>query len=182
LAAAALAAGASPARWKLADGGNGHLYDAVVVDSTLSWDEARAAAQALGTGWDLATVTSAAESSFVEALFANSTAFEWVTGEPVTFTDRGPNEPFGNGQAISYADFSAPFGDGGAIGWNDIGPAARPDGPIAFIAEVPEARSATLMLAGIALLMVAVRRRRQSPPPARDPRVEAARERDGVHA
>jgi len=126
-----------------------------------TWDASRAAAMELGPGWDLATVASAAESEFLKSLLTvdsfnldqfttNSsgpwigglnvfgpTEFQWVTEEPVTFTDWGPSEPFQNtGLMISYADFTEPFGDLSGIAWNDV-ESGRPagDGPIAFIAE-----------------------------------------------
>jgi hypothetical protein len=176
---------AAPVQWDIGAGGNGHFYDVILVGSALSWDDARAGAQGIGSGWDLATITSSAENAFVESLFSNnpsffnsvpsgtnrsgpwiggfnvvsSNNFSWVTGEPVTFTDWGPSEPFGNGQAISYTDFTSPFGDGSGIAWNDIGPGFRTDGPIAYIAEVvPE--PSTLFLVATGLLAVTCGRRR----------------------
>lgn len=132
---------------------------------TCSWEAAREAARALGEGWDLATLTSSEESAFVKALFCNDPRFfntvqsnpaiqrgpwiggywigpgvanyAWVTGEPFgPHTNWGPLEPFGNGDRISFADFSSPFADCSGIAWNDIG-SGRPDGPIAFVAEGP---------------------------------------------
>ena len=146
-----------------ASGGNNHLYEVILVGTPLSWDDARSAAQAIGSNWDLVTITSFAENDFVKGLFADdpsffntfafpsasnrsgpwigafnvfgSTNFQWVTGEPVTFTNWGPSEPFGNGQTVSYTDFNSPYGDGIGIAWNDIGPDFRSDGPIAYIIE-----------------------------------------------
>jgi len=179
---------AEPVRWEIAAGGNGHLYDVVLVGTAMTWDDARTRAQAIGSGWDLATITSAEESAFVKNLFNNDPSFfipttscvgsnctgpwiggfsvfgtnnfQWVTGEAVTFTDWGPSEPFGNGDAITYADFSSPFGDGSGIAWNDF-PASmqqRPDNPIAYVAEiVPEPSTAFLM--GLGLAWFSLRRR-----------------------
>jgi len=45
-------------------GVNGHEYD-LVGASGITWESARSAAQGLGAGWDLATMTSSAEESFV---------------------------------------------------------------------------------------------------------------------
>ena len=164
----------SPIRWEEAQGGNGHLYDVILVGSPISWNDARTAAQSTGLDWDLATITSAAESNFVKTLFSDnpsffntvpsgtnrsgpwigafdvlgSTNFQWVTGEAVTFTNWGPSEPFGNGQAVSYTDFTSPFGDGSGVAWNDIGPALRVDGPIAYLAETLSAPPSACIASG----------------------------------
>jgi len=158
-------------QWEVNAAGNGHFYDVILVGTPVSWDDARNAAQTIGPGWDLVTVTSVAESAFVENLFSSAPSFfnpapsgtnrsgpwiggfnvvsannfAWVTTEPVAFTDWGPSEPFGNGAAISYTDFTFPFGDGSGIAWNDIGPELRADGPIAFITEAaPELPAAAV--------------------------------------
>jgi hypothetical protein len=157
---AAPLADASPIRWEVADGGNGHFYD-VIVGSAMTWDTARTGAKTIGPDWDLATITSAAESAFVKSLFNSNpgaftihvgsncpgpwiggfdvfgaTNFQWVTGEAVSSTDWGPSEPFGNGDAVAYGDFSSPCGDGSGIAWNDF-PAhtLRSDSPVAYVAE-----------------------------------------------
>jgi hypothetical protein len=144
--------------------GNGHSYQLVFCAGTppvpCSWETAQDEARRLGPGWDLATITSAGEDAFVRTLFATNPAafniarttlnngpwiggrwigpgignYAWATGEPFTYADWGPNEPFGNGDRIAYADWSSPFGDGAGLGWNDIG-SGRSDGPVAFIAE-----------------------------------------------
>src|SRR4026208_1026026 len=120
-ASVAAVASAAPIRWERAAGGNGHLYEAVAVETAISWENARAAARARGPGWDLATITSANENAFVKSLFeanpaflrirarcaedycllrigpwiggfnvTNSRQFQWVTGEPVSFTNWAP--------------------------------------------------------------------------------------------
>src|SRR5262245_545012 len=157
----AIGADAAPIRWDVADGGNGHFYDVIVVGTPMTWDAARSGAKAIGPDWDLATITSAAESAFVKGLFSSNpsaftihvgsncpgpwiggfdvlgaTNFQWVTGEAVTSTDWGPSEPFGNGDAIAYGDFSLPCGDGSGVAWNDFpGDILRSDSPIAYVAE-----------------------------------------------
>lgn len=61
------AAPAAAVQWN--DGTSVHEYLAV-VEPGISWDDARLAAQALGPGWDLATITSAAEQEFLSANLA----------------------------------------------------------------------------------------------------------------
>jgi hypothetical protein len=163
---------ASSIEWKIADGGNGHLYEAILVGGDISWEDAQAAVAARGPGWHLATLTSAAENSFVEALFAGDTSFfhccigiissgpwvgafsstnasndwHWVTGEPFIFEDWGPNEPFGNGNRISYAAW------GSGVAWNDI-PSGHPLSPRSYIAEfsepIPEPSTLSLLMSSL---------------------------------
>ena len=49
--------------WKIADGGNGHYYEAIDAFTRIGWAEANTAADALGG--HLATITSQAENTFV---------------------------------------------------------------------------------------------------------------------
>jgi hypothetical protein len=155
-------AGAAPTRWELTAGGNGHLYAAVAVGSPISWADARAAARARGPGWDLATITSAAENTFVESLFETRPAlirdftrcfdpdicwyrigpwiggfnvtelrrFEWVTGEPVTYTDWGIHTFGPQGQQVAY--LKRYFGS--TFAWSTPNAALN---PIAYVAELP---------------------------------------------
>lgn len=89
---------------------NGHQYEIMAAPYT-SWDNARAAAQSRGAGWDLATITSLAEQNFITSLIgpANGSlveyyiggqyvngAWTWVTGEAFAFTYWGNGEPNGN--------------------------------------------------------------------------------------
>ena len=60
-------ASAVPIEWDVASGGNGNWYE-LILQPGLTWSEANSAANALGTGWHLATVTSANENAFVESL------------------------------------------------------------------------------------------------------------------
>jgi hypothetical protein len=70
-------ASAIPIQWTVGEGGNGHLYEAVVVDGGVSWDDANAAA--LAAGGYLATATSAAENDFIFSLIDSP---EFWAGEP----------------------------------------------------------------------------------------------------
>ena len=71
----AAAAYSTPVRWEVDVGGNGHLYDVILVGSPLSWDDARAGAQSIGVGWDLVTITSSAWNVFVKSLFSSDPSF-----------------------------------------------------------------------------------------------------------
>jgi hypothetical protein len=153
---AATSSFAAPIPWPTAVGGNGHTYEAILVGSNITWEAASAAAQAKGPGWHLATITSAAENTFVESIFSGNSAYfhawsgyvhsgpwigafattytsgdwKWVTGEAFTFADWGPMEPFRNGNRISYARFG-----GSVVGWNDI-PSGHSISPQSYIAEL----------------------------------------------
>lgn len=135
---------ATPVEWPIADGGNGHSYEAVYVEAGISWTAARDAAELAG-GY-LATVTSAAENGFVYSLVANRPEFwpadsfggngvgpylggyqepgavepdggwRWVTDEPWDYTNWAPNEPNNsNGGTEAYLHYFWPIGDNGQI-------------------------------------------------------------------
>jgi hypothetical protein len=137
---------AAPVRWEIADGGNGHWYEAV-SDPDINWADATQATLARGDGWHLATITSAAENDFVLSLFEDESVFwrfvtsqtlvgpiyagpwigavsssnssndwSWVTGEPFSYTAWGPYEPFNNGDRIYFSQ----FGRSRRPGWNDV--------------------------------------------------------------
>lgn len=81
--------------------GNGHTYE--VINAQLTWLDAQTAAQEQG-GY-MATVTSAAENSFVAKLTKRNVrtwlgayqpdgvTWTWVNGEPFTYTNWAPGEP-----------------------------------------------------------------------------------------
>lgn len=102
--------------WSRASNGNGHYYEAVRSTTAVTWEQARALAEA--RGGHLATLTSAAENAFVLSLVSgqpeywsntyggpwlggyqpnpNSPAasgWEWVTGESWSFTNWASGEP-----------------------------------------------------------------------------------------
>ncbi len=107
-------ASADPAQWSV----NGHFYDVVSVPSTISWEQANAAATAAG-GY-LATITSRAENEFVFSLVNNPTYWHgysgpwlggyqypptqqpnanwrWVTGELWSYTNWQAGQPNDSG-------------------------------------------------------------------------------------
>jgi serine/threonine protein kinase len=64
-----------PIRWAIADGGNGHRYQAVVTPNGISWEDARLTAEKMG-GY-LVTLTSEAEAGWVFDQIANNSAL-WI--------------------------------------------------------------------------------------------------------
>lgn len=159
----------------------GHEY-VVVTPSTpgMNWNEARAAAQALGAGWDLATVGTAGENTYIESLLPTSTfdrshywigasdaategTWVWIDGTPWSFADWWGGEP--NGSTVeNYLAYD--FRSGWA--WNDVpldieavhgGTYAR-----GFVAErvvVPIPPAALLFLSAVLGLTLVARRHRR---------------------
>lgn len=140
---------ATPVRWEVGAGGNGHLYE--VIPQSLSWTQANIAAQSRG-GY-LATLTSEAEHAFVLSLLATETGslnpaywtpvpdrffgpwlgakqadgetnpaqgWSWVTGEPFEFTSWFPGEPNDyNGRPEQFMHLFVRVTDSDIPGWND---------------------------------------------------------------
>jgi hypothetical protein len=172
--------------WTTAEGGNGHRYESVLFDTVVSWNEARAAAEARG-GY-LATLTSAIENTEVfERLASNPVLWDssptsmadgpyigafrpagapggsadgwtWITGEAWGYTNWAPGEPNG---VPSQAQGSAFWRPGGpADTWFD-----HPPTDTACRSMIVEyAAAAPVPGAGIgasALLLSGFRRRRR---------------------
>ena len=88
---------------------NGHTYS-VVYSNSISWDDSRVAAQALGEGWDLASITSIEEQNFIVGqigpgngqlyefyiggTYVNG-AWTWSNGDAFGFSFFGNGEPNG---------------------------------------------------------------------------------------
>ena len=180
--AALLAAGAASAQtqWTTESGGNGHYYlfvpDAVTPQAAFS---AAAAAEFNGMRGYLATITSAAENSFVSGTIANgalawlggsdagAAVNEWTwrvgpeAGQAFTFTSWVPNEPNDccGGEDYLHTNWA---GNGG---WNDHGGPSNAWQINGYVVEfsaapVPEPASYALMLAGLATVGAWASRRR----------------------
>lgn len=152
---------------------NGHEYTVVTQEEIpFTWTSARAAAQAMGPGWDLASVTSQDENDFIVNLLpptpterahywigatdaATEGTFVWVDGEPFVYTNWWGGEPnnVGNEDFVAY-DFRS-----GGWAWNDAPNSVVLPSPLilttGFVAEltpvaaVPEPGMLALLALGI---------------------------------
>jgi len=130
LFAAAPLAPASPVTWNTGDGANGNTYD-VIVNNKVSWDAARAIAQA--AAGDLVVINSAQEQVFIESVLSTNAAatgsywfgireasegvWQDVTGKNLGYTNWSPGEP----------DNAAAVENVGAVLWsNDANASADP--------------------------------------------------------
>jgi len=134
-------------QWTTGTGANNHWYLAVYVPGRINWADARSKAQALGG--DLATITSAAENTFVYALINDpifwdllpnptrvrgpwiggfqpvgspepAASWTWVSGEPWVHSNWAPGEP---NQAQGFEEDHLHFYADGTVRqptWNDL--------------------------------------------------------------
>ena len=181
----------SPATWE----GNGHEY-AVVGSDRITWDAAHQATSALGGGWHLATITSAAEQAFVDSLPLSGVEYwlggfqdplttlvadenwRWVTGEPFTYTNWNrtsfsePNDFYGPGSE-QYLGISGSAGPLGAPNlWNDEGFLPHVAGYVIerTSAPVPEPASLFLTMLGLGVAWLLLRRRSADQQPRHEAR------------
>ena len=155
--------GGAVVEWPVADGGNGHLYEAVYVEDRITWSEAKAAADAAGPNSYLATIGSAQENAFVYSLvtdpkfwrtyavnaegpwlggYLDGNEWKWVTGEPFVYTNWGGVEPFGNGDRIGLFGYQSSMGPE----WSDVPDDYREFGYILEI--IPEPCTLSLLAMG----------------------------------
>ena len=138
-------AGPGAVEWPISAGGNGHYYEAVFVPEGITWDDAKAAAEA--KGGHLVTITSEAENEFVYNLASDDRfwyivpqwegtvgpwlggyqppglpepagGWTWVTGEPFSYSNWQAGEPnnYGSGEdSLMFYSYKAPK----SPHWND---------------------------------------------------------------
>jgi hypothetical protein len=188
------AATAAPTVWDVSSGGNGHSYEVIAAPAGISWDNARSAA--LAAGGDLASITSAAENSFVFAL-TDSNAYwylydghiaigPWLGGRQVGGPEPAGGWTWSNGDAFAYTNWApgqpdntsgedrlhfhvidgTPTGRGPT--WNDL----QNNGgvlPHAYVVEfIPEPSGVMIVLGAAAVMGLARRRRAQRQQEPRD--------------
>jgi len=113
---------------------NGHHYE--LISTILSWTDAKSEAEASifqGVNGHLVTITSADENAFVEGIVPDNTIvwigftdeviegnFEWVTAEPVIYTNWNAGEP--NDSSATGEDYGEFLSDPPFTGspWNDV--------------------------------------------------------------
>jgi hypothetical protein len=168
-------ASAVPIEWTVASGGNGHFYE-VISAPGMFWGEAHANALLLGSGWNLAAVTSQEEQDFIASLLPTSPfqreqywlggyqpiavgSWEWTNGSAFVYTDWWSGEPNDlNGVGL---DWVALDWRSDAWHWNDLSNHSS-NGPFIsgyVVSTVPEPNTALLL--GFGLVGLGVKRRQR---------------------
>lgn len=185
----ASAAQATPVQWSSADGGNDHWYEVIWAHATITWQDAKAAANSTlhnGIGGYLATITSAGEQTFLNGVnnaFSNSSPYHhgeyvaawlggtdevsegnWVwadTGEAFTYTNWADHEPNNDGNQDYIQGWWR--GDKWDDAQTDFGLqkyVVEWDNPT--VAPVPVPASLPLLIGGIGAMAMFARRRRKA--------------------
>lgn len=183
LIASALATSAygAPIQWEAAAGGNDHWYDFVILDTEVMTTDAEGLAETSvfgGSNGYLATITSAAEQSFLNSIWtgvgsvagqfmdysffligASDTAtegdFHWLggpeDGDALTYTNWSSGEP---NNANGVEDFVVAWWQDSDTGlWNDI----PTDSTVrAYVVEYDSTIAAVPLPAGLPLMLVAL--------------------------
>lgn len=131
--------------WTVSASGNGHYYETVVTNGPISWSAA--SLTATNRGGYLATITSSSENAFVFALAKADTdlwlqsggnwwgpwlggvqpagspepsgGWQWITGEPFTYSNWSPGQPNNSGGNENRVEFGGQSTIAGT--WNDAG-------------------------------------------------------------
>jgi hypothetical protein len=172
-------ANAAPVQWSVEDGGNGHWYDRVDIQTGLTWDQARIDAETKfhqGVQGHLMTITSQGEADLWETLYTKTPLpdagndrfwigayqppespepagnWRWITGEPWGFTNWGNLEPNNHGnEDVGHSNILSGQ-------WNDL----NRDFTFwngGYLVEYPVPEPATLTLLTLGGLAI-IRRRR----------------------
>lgn len=171
LSAVNLECAAAPVQWQSSDGGNDHWYD-LVQPGPVFWTMANQQADQLsfqGLPGHLVTIGSAAEQDFLVSSFsigypgawigltdaAQEGSFQWVTGEPLSYTAWNTGEPNNLKNAEHYVHL---FLTGqSTYAWNDLFDSGLNGLPVSqFLVEfqaVPEPSSLALLVIGVAALL-----------------------------
>ena len=143
---------------------NGHQYN--LLSSTNSWTDSEAFA--ISQGGHLVAVNDAAEMGFLNSTFGRNAlwiglerispiAFAWTNGDALTYTNWQAGEPNNFGGNENYVHTYAGVGT-----WNDLannsGYAGAKFG-VLELAAVPEPSEIALMLAGLGIIGLIMRRR-----------------------
>ena len=160
----------APVQWTVLSGGNGHYYEFVAAEG-IEWIDANAAATARsynGVFGYLATLTSAAEDTFVDTNFASLyieawaggfqtpsnnpdpvAGWGWVTGEPWIYTNWKSGEPNDFGGPEMYLSVGGDLNSPQFIRlWNDDGIGTDPQLKTGYLVEysVPEPASGFIVI------------------------------------
>ncbi len=153
---------------------NGHSYDVITGETTLTWEEAAAMAESMGG--HLVTITSSAENDFVAWLVTTygspdyqrywlggyqtdgdnepDGSWAWVTGETWAYTNWEEGEPNnGVGGTQHYLHYWRTPGT-----WDDM---ENRDVMTGFVIEYAVPEPGTLALIGAGLLAIGLTRRRR---------------------
>lgn len=169
---------AGPSEAQTVNPANNHTYQFINIGST--WTDAQAAASSMtyrGRTGHLVTIADAAENSFVLTLLPGDAGsavwigatetggtLSWVTGEPVTYTNWGVNQP--STESEMWVEIESDIGL-----WNDNGNGAGRKYVVEWDTEpgdpppgetppaVPEPGALVLFLPALALLALLHRRR-----------------------
>lgn len=188
----AASAHAAPVQWTTGSGGNGHWYDFVVVPGGISAPAAEAAAESssfMGLGGYLATITSAAEQSFLNTVWPGAGTvsgqfggysyfligasdrdtegtFEWIggpeEGDALVYTNWDSGEP----NNLGDEDYTVAWWEDSTTGaWNDGGSGVSDTSIRAYLVEysiapVPVPAGLPLLLAGLGGLAMLRKRKR----------------------
>ena len=90
---------------EVANGGNCYEFSSGTAD----WNSARATCQAKGTGWDLASINSSGENTFITGQIGTATwtglndittegTYEWANGDAVSYTNWEASQPNGGSE------------------------------------------------------------------------------------